>query len=175
MGLVVCFGLCLLGCLAFSPSVEGVRNQSLPRPRSPCPPGAFYYQRMCYEYLNDALSWEDAENSCQNSRGGHLASIQSLQDEKDISNYIRKATQNYLVWIGFHAELVSSKLKWGWSDGFAYLAGSALWDGRRPSNTDISKLCIALHNVQDSSASARWAQVDCSNRYPYLCKYRAAY
>nr|XP_008120559.1 PREDICTED: lithostathine-2 [Anolis carolinensis] len=130
---------------------------------------------MCYEYLEDAASWEDAENSCQYWRGGHLASIQSSEDEKEISNYIRKITRNNTVWIGFHAERVSSKLKWGWSDGFAYFSGSALWDGRRPSFTSTSNQCLALHNVQDSTASARWAQENCSNIYPYLCKYRAAY
>ncbi|XP_067324516.1 lithostathine-1-beta-like [Anolis sagrei] len=172
MAPVFYFGLCLLGCLAFSPSTEGVRDLSLPRPRSPCPAGTLYYRKMCYEYLSDPLSWEDAEDYCEYWRDGHLASIQSKAEENIISKYIKKTSNPSGVWIGFHATPQSS-VKWEWTDGLAYPPGSALWDGRKPF-TSTSNQCIALVNMQQPTVPVRWSQQSCYSLYPYVCKFSAA-
>nr|XP_008120567.1 PREDICTED: dromaiocalcin-1-like [Anolis carolinensis] len=154
-------------------SLAEARDRSLLRPRSPCPPGVLYYRSVCYEYLEDAVSWQEAENSCQYWRDGHLASIKSPIEEEKINAYIRSNSKQHTVWIGFRATLVSSKPVWGWSDGFEYIPGSPLWDKNRPVSS--SNQCAALCNVQNPSASTRWMQYSCSGTYPYLCKYRAAY
>nr|XP_008120560.1 PREDICTED: regenerating islet-derived protein 3-alpha [Anolis carolinensis] len=98
-----------------------------------------------------------------------------MKEEKDISEYIRRISRASSVWIGFRAKLASSKFTWGWSDGVKYVPGSALWDNRRPSTSSSYDQCVALRSVQDSTGSIRWWQYSCSTRYPYLCKYRAAF
>nr|XP_060632273.1 lithostathine-1-beta-like [Anolis sagrei ordinatus] len=129
-------------------SLAGARDRSLLRPRSPCPAGTLYSRNVCYEYLEEEVTWQDAEDYCQFWRAGHLASIQSDKEENIISKYIKQTNSPSRVWIGFHATPVSSKLKWGWADGFAYPPGSALWDNRKPSTTLSSSRCAALCNVQ---------------------------
>ncbi|XP_042323651.1 lithostathine-like [Sceloporus undulatus] len=179
MGPVPCFGLCLLGCLLFNPTVEGARNASLALPRSPCPPGALRYKNLCYEFLDDSVGWQEAELECEYWRkDGHLASILSATEERRISSYIKRVSSTCCVWLGLQATRTPianpTRLTWEWSDKSPYKSGSILWDGRAPSTAISNSECVALINVHSPSSTSRWAQYSCNSLFPYICKYRAS-
>lgn len=102
-----------------------------------CPDGSFpgintrYHQ--CFQYINSATTWYDAEIACLTDFGGHLASIHSA----DVNDYVvskegfskNKFLEQILaikdhaemVWLGaFPQNLCSSTgcgEKWDWIDG----------------------------------------------------------
>ncbi|XP_008120558.1 regenerating islet-derived protein 4 [Anolis carolinensis] len=172
---LVYFGVCLLGCLAFCPTAEGARNRSLALPRSRCPPGAFYFQKMCYEYLKESASWQDAEVSCQYWRKGNLASILNEVEGAVISSYAKSVSSEKTAWIGLNAITLPEKLFWMWSDGSEYIPGSQLWDKRTPDTMISDNKCITLINLQKPNEKSRWKQTCCSDKRNYICKYKAAF
>ncbi|XP_054843831.1 lithostathine-like [Eublepharis macularius] len=169
MGQVVYLGLCLLGCLIFNPRVEGADDDTVTA-KSPCPEGALLFRRNCYEVFSNALPWRSAEKECQTlEEGAHLVSIQDIQELRFLSSYLRRQNAGYNVWIGLHDPVSYRGQNWAWSSGTPYDPSASFWNGWRPSS--YSSLCVAI----SPSGSSRWIQRDCSNPFPYVCKYRPFY
>nr|XP_042703377.1 C-type lectin lectoxin-Enh1-like [Chrysemys picta bellii] len=62
MGPVAYFSLCLLGCLIFNPSLEGVQGVACPRSWLP-------FHDSCYRYVPQEKTWMEAEVRGWGQRG----------------------------------------------------------------------------------------------------------
>jgi hypothetical protein len=62
---------------------------------SSCPSGWRGFEGRCYLLVTSAAIWEDAEFDC-NSKGGHLASIHSA----DENSFIHSLAPDRFLWIG---------------------------------------------------------------------------
>ncbi|KAF7253747.1 C-type lectin [Varanus komodoensis] len=118
----------------------------------------------------------DPQAECQFHReGAQLASILTGAEERALTAHIRRVSTAGDVWIGLSATRTPKKLVWRWSDGSAYVSGTALWDNRVPSTTVSTLECISLTNVQNPANTSRWLQRMCATALPYVCKYKAGF
>ena len=107
----------------------------------------FWYDAQLVLYV-DKLSWHDAEAHCV-SKNGHLASVASLQDKKEVDDLISQFVSNdslqsgEYVWLG--GSDASKDGRWTWTshtpwkveywktseptEGYDYLAtGNGKWE-----------------------------------------------
>ncbi|XP_069658398.1 dromaiocalcin-1-like [Haliaeetus albicilla] len=160
MGPAAFLGLCLLGCLALHPSLQGVQANK-------CPRGWLDFGGHCYGYFGQELSWRQAEAWCRSSRGGcHLASLHTPEEHRALAAFIarrqrQEEEEEENVWIG----LYHRSQAWMWADGSQ--TRYSAWEGDDPPKR---KHCAAL---DDSSGFMSWEDESCSERKPFVCKYAA--
>nr|XP_008121059.1 PREDICTED: snaclec echicetin subunit beta [Anolis carolinensis] len=170
------FSSLLYGSWAEDPAPEtDAEDDPLALPRGLCPYDAVYYKNYCYEIFQYKTDWDNAEGQCQSLVDGHLASFQTLAEEKFVSSYIKRKSKVRIAWIGFHAEseVPGSELEWSWSDRSRYVPGYGLWDGRSPVATACGENCIALNSTDNPNAKERWQQYECNNSHFFVCKFKA--
>ncbi|XP_075364928.1 dromaiocalcin-1-like [Mycteria americana] len=159
MGPAALLGLCLLGCLAPHPSLQGVRATK-------CPRGWLSFRGHCYGYFGQELTWRKAEARCKAARGGcHLASLHTPEEHRAIAAFIaqrqRREEEEEDVWIG----LCHRGRAWTWVDGST--GRYPAWGGDDPPK---GKHCAAL---EESSGFMSWEDDSCGERKPFVCKYAA--
>ncbi|KAM8820195.1 rheacalcin-1-like [Eudromia elegans] len=135
-------GLCLLGCAL--------------RPALPAAP--------CYGYFGREVPWRQAEGWCRSLRRGcHLASVLSAEEHRALAGFVRqcqRAKEEDDVWIG----LQYRSKAWAWTDG-SKMRYSAWDDDDFPKG----KHCAVL---EDSSGFLSWDDDTCSERNPFVCKFK---
>ncbi|XP_065279814.1 regenerating islet-derived protein 4-like [Emys orbicularis] len=157
MGPVAYFGLSLLGCLIFNPSLEGIGATS-------CRSGWMHYQQHCYGLFPEKVSWTDAEMECQHHRkGAHLATILTPAEGNMVARYISKSGFTDDVWIGLHDPNLNGH--WMWTEGSRYRYKA--WNAEEPNNT-YEEYCVELVNHSDFK---KWNDRKCEKENAYLCKY----
>ena len=67
-------------------------------PGNSCPSGWQEFEGHCYLYVRSGMTWANAEKDC-NSRGGHLASVHSA-DENNLIKSLWSGSGPSYVWIG---------------------------------------------------------------------------
>ncbi|KAM6146521.1 dromaiocalcin-1-like [Phoenicopterus ruber ruber] len=159
MGPAAFLGLCLLGCLALHPSLQGVQA-------SKCPRGWLDFRGHCYGYFGQELTWRKAEAWCKATRGGcHLASLHTPEEHRALAAFIaqrqRREEEEENVWIGLYHRGPA----WAWADGSK--PRYSAWEG---DDRPTGKRCAAL---EDSSGFMSWEDDSCSERKPFICKYAA--
>ncbi|TFJ96504.1 lactate dehydrogenase [Platysternon megacephalum] len=80
MGPVAYFSLCLLCCLIFNPSLEGIGATS-------CRRGWLYYQGHCYAFFPEKVSWLDAEDKHWRWTDGSLYRYSAWNAEEPNNKY----------------------------------------------------------------------------------------
>ena len=68
----------------------------------------FKYNDHCYRYFSDSMSFTNAELFCQ-SKGGHLASMGSVEEENNLSNVVY---DYQWVWIGLRQDIQGGGYYW---------------------------------------------------------------
>ncbi|XP_074997100.1 rheacalcin-1-like [Calonectris borealis] len=159
MGPAAFLGLCLLGCLALHPSLQGVQANK-------CPRGWLDFRGHCYGYFGQEVTWRRAEARCKATRGGcHLASLHNPEEHRALAAFIarrqRREEEEESVWIG----LYHRSQDWTWVDGSTKRYSA--WEG---DDVPAGRHCAAL---EDSSGFMSWDDESCSERKPFVCKYAA--
>ncbi|XP_065279622.1 C-type lectin-like [Emys orbicularis] len=160
MGLVAYFSLCLLGCLIFNPSLEGIGATS-------CPDEWIQYKDYCYGFFSEKMTWSEAEVECQyQHKGAHLASILTEAEGNTVAKYIsmsRSPTDH--VWIGLHDP--RQDRHWRWTDGSLYHYNA--WNAGEPNNEYGDEYCVELLSYKGFK---EWNDKDCRTQNAYVCKYQ---
>jgi len=133
----------------------------------------FSHDLSRYELVTDHLTWQDAEQDCQ-SRGGHLVSIGSVQEQ----HLLRKVVGGYnfvnqtdieSVWIGLEDRVTEGV--WVWSDGSPTTV--QFWDWGEPNNSgneDCVESEIRTGGYRQEEQEL-WNDLSCATAQPYVCEY----
>ncbi|XP_077197092.1 regenerating islet-derived protein 3-beta-like [Paroedura picta] len=163
MGQVVYLGLCLLAGLLLNTLVEGAGNDTVAA-RSSCPHGIFYYNKNCYEYFPEGLSWKEAEEECTTLRSDALlVFLSNPKEQKALLAHLKRKRNLQRIWIGLSAPPAAPTgqgLKWKWSNGVSYNPDNLSQD-------DDPTKCMSL----SMSGYPQQKITECSDKLPYVCKY----
>lgn len=99
-------------------------------PAEPIPDSAADAQTHRYEIIAQTLTWDDARVWCE-SRGGHLATITSAEEAKNVEDMLDAAGLT-AVWLGANNRNASSGFQWVTGEPFDY----AEWGPGEPNNTN---------------------------------------
>ncbi|NXC46231.1 PGCA protein, partial [Penelope pileata] len=150
--------------------------------RSLCQKGWISYKGHCYMFIQERMTWTEAEKTCSAIReGGHLTSITSAEENE----FLRKLSQQQKktqFWTGgtyqkailedFFFCLQGSLLKW--SDGslisFVERPLSSIFRaiGGLLNNLLNVKICLTV-NI---GGGGEWNSSPCSKRLPFICIYK---
>ncbi|XP_034020975.1 ladderlectin-like [Thalassophryne amazonica] len=100
--------------------------------RRRCPVGWTYFNRRCFRYVSDAMSWTDAKEHCQDINA-NLASVHNYPEYEALQKVIKGvAERNHVAWIGGND--MRKEGKWEWVDGsrFSY----TFWCPDEPNNLE---------------------------------------
>ncbi|XP_053379079.1 macrophage mannose receptor 1-like isoform X2 [Mercenaria mercenaria] len=123
-----------------------------------------YDDRKCYEMITTRHTWEYAEKDCK-LKGGHLATIGDSRDEDLVYKYIK--SYGHATWIGLHDMNTEESFEWASGEPVVYL------------NWHAGRKNLFLHGIEDCVAmgplTGTWEDMDCLDRYAYICEYDAVY
>jgi hypothetical protein len=106
------------------------------------------------------LTWQQAEDSCIDFRG-HLASIETAEEQADVLQQIRVKEEGYTYWIGLKEKNEGS---WAWSDGQPY-GTTTFW---RPIGHQGSSSLLDCVGVE--SETGQWVQQNCNIGAGWVCE-----
>nr|XP_011433913.2 uncharacterized protein LOC105332884 [Crassostrea gigas] len=130
-----------------------------------CPGGWTPYNKHCYFFSRDRLSWWQAEMKCA-SQGGHLVIIDQAHENSFIRQYLAEYRVKGGAWMGLNDCLYPNKHRWSW--GFSQKRCHKFdWYGSEP----------VYHASGDWNCGAFWEtyqyhwHVDsCVQRNYYVCE-----
>ena len=96
-----------------------------------------------YEVINQNLSWDKAKVYCE-SRGGHLVTITSQQEEAEIIGLLGEARLE-AVWIGANNLNAANGFQWVTDERFSYAA----WGSNEPNNDGKGEYYLMLMYRED--------------------------
>ncbi|XP_066478546.1 snaclec bitiscetin subunit beta-like [Tiliqua scincoides] len=140
-----------------------------------CRDGWVSYMGQCFKFVQEQMTWEKAERTCQSlAAGGHLTSISSPEHNEflvNLATYQGQRTAQF--WTG------GSHQKGGslrWTDGsmanfiqrplstFLHLLGESV-------NSFLNlRVCLKL-NIE-IGGQGDWNGSDCKKKLPFVCSYR---
>ncbi|XP_062839487.1 regenerating islet-derived protein 4 [Anolis carolinensis] len=130
-----------------------------------CENGWFPYERSCYGYFQDKVTWNEAELECL-SQGAesHLASILNEKEMNAVSNSLQHLFKiETPIWIGLY-DKGGTHRRWRWIDLSA--VNYAPWGKNEPNNKNGKEDCAAMRPTN----LTQWNDENCNMRYNYLCK-----
>jgi hypothetical protein len=131
-------------------------------PPAPCP--GLVFEGSCYEFFGEVVSWTTAEQRCIDW-GGHLASVESLEEDAFIGAWPALlgigALDGSGLWLGGTDALSDGDFRW-WDDRPLGYAG---WAGDQPNNGQGVD-CIEKRN----DATQRWYDRRCTDGERYVCE-----
>ncbi|RWS01376.1 macrophage mannose receptor 1-like isoform X2 [Dinothrombium tinctorium] len=128
-----------------------------------CPLNAVYnaYRGSCYNFVQDLLSWTDAEDSCQKN-GAHLVSISDANEYAFVTHEMTKRNMDDF-WIGLNAVKDDSTV-YEWSDKSKVYYSN--WGINEP-NIDVNKTSQCVFQKNDGN----WYSTGiCEDRKPSVCE-----
>jgi hypothetical protein len=133
-------------------SVEDADCVSLPGPND----------RVLVFCSEEARTFWGAEKACQ-SRGGHLASMHSVDEQKMIADGALVSSKGLWLpwWIGLND--VDAEGSFVWTDGTPLDFES--WKLGEPNNSAGVEDCVNIHNTEESG----WNDLSCDDFRPYIC------
>ncbi|KAH0515881.1 Lithostathine-2 [Microtus ochrogaster] len=135
-------------------------EKDLPSAMNNCPEGANAYGSYCYYFVEDRLTWGEADLFCQNMNSGHLVSVLSQAEGNFVASLVKESgTTNTYVWTGLHDP--KNNRRWHWSSGSVFLYKS--WATGAPS-TNNRGYCVAL----TSNTALVLGMAYGAKRYSYL-------
>ncbi|XP_051010525.1 lithostathine-1-alpha [Acomys russatus] len=166
--------LILFACLMFLSCSQGqeaaedllLAEQDFPSSKITCPEGANSYGSYCYYFVEDRLTWGEADLFCQNMNSGHLVSLLSQIESNFVASLVKESgTTISNVWIGLHDP--NNNRRWHWSSGSLFRFKS--WATGAPSTSNRG-FCVSLTS---NTAYKRWKDENCDAQYSFVCKFKA--
>ena len=113
-----------------------------------------YWEGRKYELYTRTKTWKDADSYCKD-RGGHLASIKSEKEQKEIS----MTSLGDSVWVG--GSDIEEEGAWKWSDDGSPLVFTA-WRNEFGDNGENSNCMV--------STGLTWMDASCDRHRPFICQ-----
>jgi hypothetical protein len=139
-----------------------------------CPTNSYYYNGSCYSYQSTLYkSWTDAEAYCVKTYGGHLASIQNLNQQNFIWQNVTKNCTGCSIfghWVG--GNNYGNPNNWKWSDAslfttFPRLTKYAYWP-LQPDNPTTQQ-CMTIVKPDGG-----WGDWYCWYAETFVCQFTPA-
>merc|ERR1711923_90114 len=73
---------------------------------------SYQYGEFCYRYVDDKVSWQDAQKNC-NTDGGHLVEVLTAEHNAYVESIIFEHEEANEFWLG--ANDVDKEGKWLWA------------------------------------------------------------
>ena len=105
------------------------------------------------------LKWAEAEQYCV-TKGGHLASIHSADDDADVRAFMQASTTSTYPWIGGISSSVNTASTYTWSDGTS-------WDYTNPSWSRNDGHPNFVHYYRGGGT---WGTLDASSSQHGICR-----
>ncbi|XP_066922099.1 uncharacterized protein [Clytia hemisphaerica] len=138
---------------------SGKQVEAVTRVEKECGSGWTEYSGDCYAYINQKKTWYNAELYCI-SKGGHLASIKSKQENDFVYGLTPGGRNNY--WIGLSDKQVEGSFT-RWSDGKT--ATYTNFENGQPNNSG-NQDCVSFFE----DAAEKWNDWGCSKSFTFVCK-----
>lgn len=114
----------------------------------------------CYNFFGEKLTWTAAQARCVRE-GGHLASVQSLEENQFLDGLRRlDSSSEKTVWIG--GTDIDAEGSWLWSDGSAWKYTN--WHSEEPNNSGGSEDCVQIRE------GGEWNDDSCSKTRTFICE-----
>ncbi|XP_021514573.1 lithostathine-1 isoform X1 [Meriones unguiculatus] len=157
----------LASCLMFlSPSQGQEAEEDLPSSRISCPEGSNAYSSYCYYFIEERLTWADADLFCQNMNSGYLVSVLSQAEGNFVASLIKESgTTDANVWTGLHDP--KRNRRWHWSSGSLFIYKS--WATGSP-NSSNRGYCVSLTS---NTGYKKWRDSNCDAQYSFVCKFKS--
>ncbi|KAJ8316663.1 hypothetical protein KUTeg_005782 [Tegillarca granosa] len=130
-----------------------------------CPKDSVRYGNSCYYFSTNTATWYDAERACF-IRGGHLAIVESKQEDLFLINEVTKKKTNF--WLDGTDEKVEGR--WIWSSiqqGVSYTNWDKL-DGEPDGKTGQN--CLGIYKSSKGNYY-KWYDLKCSPRkMNFICE-----
>uniref|UniRef100_A0A8C5L7S2 Lithostathine-1 n=1 Tax=Jaculus jaculus TaxID=51337 RepID=A0A8C5L7S2_JACJA len=157
----------LVSCLVYlSPSQGQEAEEDLPSARITCPEGANAYGSYCYYFMEERMTWADADLFCQNMNSGYLVSVLNQAEGNFLASLIKESgTTDSFVWIGLHDP--KRNRRWHWSSGSLSIYKS--WATGAPNSANRG-YCGTLTS---NTGYKKWKDESCDSLYSFVCKFRS--
>ncbi|NXJ11940.1 SLUA protein, partial [Odontophorus gujanensis] len=139
--------------------------------RSQCQKGWISYEGLCYVFIQERMTWMEAEKTCSAIiTGGHLTSITSAE-QNEFLRRLSQGQKSTQFWTGGTYQK-GSLLKW--SDGslisFVQRPLSSIFHAVRGLINNLFNIKICL--MVNIGGGAQWDSSPCSQRLPFVCTYK---
>jgi hypothetical protein len=142
-----------------SPEVDAAPDP----PLTPACPGS-EFGGSCYQAFGELASWDIAEQRCS-AWGGHLASVQSLDEDEFLDDWPAQLGITFAdgsgIWLGGTDADVEGDFRWLDDSSLSFLG----WAPNQPDN-GAGIDCIEKRN----DGTALWYDRRCGDTLPYLCE-----
>lgn len=142
----------------------GEHDAAAPPPSAPEPCPGVVFEGSCYELFDELLPWSEAEARCV-AWGGHLASVESLEEDALLGAWPALLGVPLLdgsgLWLGGTDALRDGNFRW-WDDRPLGFTG---WAPDQPNNGPGVD-CIQKRN----DATQRWYDRRCTDGHRYVCE-----
>lgn len=130
------------------------------------PAAVLEYNDHIYKLYDASLTWENAKTACE-ELGGHLVTITSLEEQKQIEDLLNQGGEKKQYWIGLKT---SSGYTWVTGETYSY----SNWDTGEPNNNSRSDGAVEdyihIYNTANprvyGSQRFKWNDMFADNTYP---------
>uniref|UniRef100_W5XCJ6 Snaclec lebecin subunit beta n=1 Tax=Macrovipera lebetinus TaxID=3148341 RepID=SLCIB_MACLB len=127
-----------------------------------CPSDWSSDEEHCYYVFFLLFTWEEAAKFCtQQANGGHLVSIESVEEAEFVAQLISeniKTSADY-VWIGLWNQRKAPYCVSKWTDGSSVIYKNVI--------ERFIKNCFGLEKETNYRT---WFNLSCGDDYPFVCK-----
>ncbi|KAL0970111.1 hypothetical protein UPYG_G00237290 [Umbra pygmaea] len=144
-----------------------------------CDTGWQFFNRSCYYFSDDKLTWEESQYACIHD-GGHLVIIESLQEQEFLRIKVGNPGYEDSPWIGMTDQKTEGT--WVWVDSTTLNDNNKYWDQNNgtvnsntpePTNSGGQEHCAGI-GKRCSDQTPCWFDFNCGVKLKRICESRAA-
>eukprot|EP00062_Callorhinchus_milii_P023017 gi/632981413/ref/XP_007907577.1/ PREDICTED: C-type lectin domain family 4 member E-like isoform X1 [Callorhinchus milii] len=121
-----------------------------------CPKAWLNFNKKCYYFLNNSLTWENAKDTCSGKQA-HLVVINNIAEQLFLS--LGNSREN---WIGLSD--IEKEGQWQWVDGTSYELTPKHWKAGEPNDSNNAEDCACL------ATTGKWNDIPCHLKKTAICE-----